>query len=271
MRKFLCFIIVLFLFVNCEDPIDILLNDADEKLVVEAYINWIKELKQTEQVVKLSLSSPYFNVQAKPANGALVTIEDDEGQVYRFVEEQNSGRYLAQDTIPYSLGQSFTLKIQYKGEHYHATESLKSVSSIERIEQDRINFFGSESVELEVHCFDPEEERNFSYFEFISEPLSVPEYSIYRDDFSNGGEYYGFLLSPDLESGDQIRIRQYGLSNIGYNFWYLLLLQNTQQGGPFQTTPVNLVGNIVHESNSDLNPFGFFRISEVSEKIYTIN
>jgi hypothetical protein len=271
MKKQLSFLFALFLLINCEDPIDIELNDADEKLVVEAYINWIKERKQTEQVVNLSLSSPYFDVQSKPANGAVVTIEDDKGQVYRFAEQQNTGRYLAQDTIPYTFDQSFTLKIQYRGERYSASESLKSVSSIVRIDQDEIDFFGSASVELEAHCFDPGKERNFSYFEFISETLSAPEYNVYRDDFSNGNEYYGFLLSSDLKSGDQVRIRQYGLSNIGYNFWYLLILQNTQQGGPFQTTPVNLIGNIVNESNTDLNPFGFFRISEVSEQIYTIN
>lgn len=261
----------LLLLINCEDPIAVELNDADEKLVVEAYINWIKERGQTEQVVHLSLSSPYFNVQSKPASGAKVTVEDNAGRVYRFVEQQNTGSYYALDTIPYSFDLSFTLKIQYKGEEFNATESLQAVSSIERIEQDQIDFFGSEVLELEAHCVDPGKERNFSCFEFVSDSLPISEYNIYRDDFSNGSEYYGFLLTSDLKSGDQVRIRQYGLSNIAYNFWYLLILQNTQQGGPFQTTPVNLIGNIVHETNSELNPFGFFRISEVSEKFYTID
>ena len=65
MKKQLSFLFALFLLINCEDPIDIELNDDDEKLVVEAYINWIKERKQTEQVVNLRLSSPYFDVHSK--------------------------------------------------------------------------------------------------------------------------------------------------------------------------------------------------------------
>ena len=61
MRKFSFIIYISIIFINCEDPIDISLNDTKEILVVEAFINWIKENKTTEQEVNLSLSSPYFN------------------------------------------------------------------------------------------------------------------------------------------------------------------------------------------------------------------
>ena len=154
--------------------------------------------------------------------------------------------------------------------YYSGKESLISVSDINRVEQEEVDFFGRESIQLQANSLDPLEERNFSFFEFKSDKLKKTEYSIYRDDFSNGTEYYGFLLSNELEPGDKVQIRQYGLSNIAYNFWYLLIFQNTEQGGPFQTTPVNIIGNMVHESNSKLNPLGYFRISEVSEILYTI-
>ena len=93
---------------------------------------------------------------------------------------------------------------------------------------------------MEAYCFDPIEETNYSYFEFTSTELDFPEYNIFRDDFSSGGEYYGFLLDSGLNKGDLVKVRQFGLSNFGYNYWYLLILQNTQQGGPFVGTPVNL-------------------------------
>ena len=273
MRKFSLLIYVSIIFINCEDPIDVSLNDTKEILVVEAFINWIKEDKTTEQEVNLSLSSPYFNNDFKAANNANVIIEDEQGNIFNFYEQGNSGRYLTNDTIPYKLDETFTLKIEFKGEKYIAKESLISVSSIERVEQETVNLFGNESVQLEAHAYDPIDERNYSFFEFIQLSrigLEIPEYNVFRDDFSNGGEYYGFLLDSNLKKGDSIRIRQYGLSNIGYNYWYLLILQNTQQGGPFQTNPVNLVGNIINESNPNLNPLGYFRISEISEVNYII-
>jgi len=45
-------VIILFfglLFLNCEDPINIELNDSNQILVVDAFINWIKEGQTSEQ------------------------------------------------------------------------------------------------------------------------------------------------------------------------------------------------------------------------------
>ena len=96
------------------------------------------------------------------------------------------------------------------------------------------------------------------------------EYNVYRDDFSNGSQYYGVLLDRDFEKGDQVRIRQYSISKTPYQYWFLLLLQNTQQGGPFQTTPANLNSNVVNLTKPENSPLGYFRVSEVSEVFYTI-
>ena len=90
-------VIILFiglLFLNCEDPIDLKLNDSNQILVVDAFINWIKEDQTSEQEVILSLTSPYFQENYKSASGANVFIEDEEGKIYIFNEEGQSGRYL---------------------------------------------------------------------------------------------------------------------------------------------------------------------------------
>ncbi|MEK9614139.1 MAG: DUF4249 domain-containing protein [Flavobacteriaceae bacterium] len=268
-----CLIVCIsFLFVHCEDPIDVTVNDSDPLLVVEGTINWIKETLQTEQEITLSLSSSYFSEQRIPANGATVFVSDSKNVIYQFQEKENSGIYFPIDTLPYRVNEKFTLSIEYKNELYSAEESLQPVVSIDSIRQETIDFFGREALQFEAYSLDPEGEKNYSFFEFTSERLDAPEYNVYRDDFNDGGSYYGFLLDRDFETGDQIRIRQYGLSNIGYNYWYLLILQNTQQGGggPFQTPPVNLNGNLINQADNQKNPLGYFRVSEVSEVLYTV-
>ena len=65
MKKFLLLFIANLIFLSCEDVVEIPLNDSNEVLIVDAYINWIKESNKTEQKVNLSLSSPYFK---KPIN-----------------------------------------------------------------------------------------------------------------------------------------------------------------------------------------------------------
>jgi hypothetical protein len=167
-------VIILFfglLFLNCEDPINIELNDSNQILVVDAFINWIKEGQTSEQEVILSLTSPYFQENYKSASGANVFIEDGEGEIYSFSEEGQSGRYLTLDTIPYSLDKVFTLNIEYNGQYYSGKESLISVSDINRVEQEEVDFFGRESIQLQANSLDPLEERNFSFFEFKSDKL----------------------------------------------------------------------------------------------------
>jgi hypothetical protein len=269
MKKKLSLLLGFILLVNCEDAIDIDLNEDKEFLVIEASINWIKETQETEQKILLSLTSPYFNVQFIPANDAEVSIVDSNDRSYVFFEEGNSGRYISLDTISLILNEIYTLKINYKGNLYTGTEVYTAVATIDSIQQENINFFNRESIRFKAYSTDPINEINYSFFEFTSDQLDATEYNLFRDNFSNGTEYYGFLLN-EFESGDKISFRQYGLSNFAYNYWYLLIQQNTQQGGPFATLPVNLNGNIVNTNNEKLNPLGYFRISEVSELIYTV-
>ncbi len=269
-RKNTLFIILISIFIACEKVIDLDLNYSDDRLVIEGYLNWIKENGQTEQLIKLSKTTPFFQNLRIPANGAQVHIRDEDDKIYKFMEMENSGIYNPLDTIPFNLGSEFTLEILFEDQVYSGTEVLNPVASIYKIKQDSIAFFGNINTQIEAYSIDVEEEEdNYSYFEFTSDRFS-PEYNVYRDDFSNGSEYYGVLLNSSLEKNDSVRIRQYSLSKTAYQFWYLLISQNTEQGGPFQTIDSNLNGNIVNLSFPENSPLGYFRVSEVSEILYTV-
>ena len=258
------------LFTSCEEVIDVELNYSNERLVIEGHLNWIKENNQTEQLIVLSKTTPYFENRRIPANGAQVQIRDQQNNIFQFTESENSGMYFPLDTLPFKLGNEFTLEIRYENQDYSGSEMLNPVASIYEIQQDSIYFFGNNATQLEAYSIDAENEDNYSYFEFKSERLELTEYNVYRDDFSNGSEYYGVLLNSDLEKGDSIRFRQYSLSKIAYQYWYLLILQNTQEGGPFQTNPANLNGNMINLTKPENSPLGYFSVSEVSEINYIV-
>ncbi len=271
MRYSLFFVGLFFISIlGCEEVVEVDLNYTQDRLVIEGNLYWIKENQQTEQQISLSKTTPYFQKERIPASGARVQIIDQDENSYAFQEEGTSGRYFPLDTVPYMLGRSYMLEIEYEGQFYEGSEELNSVASIFKIEQDSIALFGNNAIQLEAYSIDNKNERNYSYFEFSSEALEATEYNLFRDDFSNGGAYYGVLIDRELKKGDQIRFRQYSLSKIGYSYWYLLLTQNTQQGGPFQTNPANLNGNMVNLTNPENNPLGYFSVSEVSEINYTV-
>ena len=263
-------IICVFLFSKCEDPIEVNVFDSEPLLVVEAQINWIKETRETEQKVILSLSSSYFSDTYVPALGAEVQIVDSNENIYAFYEEVESpGHYFPLDTIPYELDKELKLNIAYKGEKFTGTESLIPVSTIDSITQKKIFIFRKERIQLDAFCIDPKNEKNYTFFEFTGESIEITEFNVFRDDFVDGFIYNGFLFGSDFEIGNKIRFRQYGLSKRGFNYWNLLINQNTQ-GSPFATVPVNLNGNVINLTNPNANPLGYFRASEVSEVIYIV-
>jgi hypothetical protein len=124
---------------------------------------------------------------------------------------------------------------------------------------------------LKAFYTDPEDEENYYFFEFLSDLTPIPSLEVYEDRFTNGNQIFGFYSDEDLESGNIVRIRNHGVSESFYEFMFLLLQQGSQDsGGPFETQPASVRGNCINETNSENFPFGYFRLSEVDEVIFSV-
>lgn len=270
MRTFLMIVSILLLHTSCEDVIDLDLNTADPKLVVEASINWLKGTSGKNQSIKLSLTAPYFDSIVPPATGATVIITDQNNVVYEFKEDGTTGVYKTHKFRP-QLDHTYTLQITYQEELYFATEILKSVVPIDYIGQTLNGGFSGDDTELKAYYTDPADERNFYFFEFISDISTMPSLSVYEDRFNNGNQIFGFYTDEDLKIGDKVTIRNHGISERFYNYMSILLQQNSNSGGgPFESHPTVVRGNCVNQTNPDNFPLGYFRVSEVAEVIHTI-
>lgn len=255
---------------SCEDVIDVDVPTEDPRLVIEASINWHKTTSGNEQGIKLTLSAPYFDNTVPPANNAQVQITDSNNNVFNFVEDGNTGIYKTTNFSPI-LNETYNLTIIYQDETYTATETLKSVASIDYVEQKDDGGFSGEETEIKAYYLDPENEENYYLFEFISDIPVIPSLEVYKDEFTNGNEIFGFYTEEDLESGDLVTIRNYGVSEQFYNYMFILLQQNSEEGGgPFETQPASVRGNCINQTNTLHYPLGYFRLSEVDELIYTV-
>ena len=92
---------------------------------------------------------------------------------------------------------------------------------------------------------------------------------VYDDEFFDGNTIFGYYFVEDLAPGDEVQFNLYGVSEAYHNFMFILL-QQTGDGGPFETQPATVRGNIVNETNPDNFPLGYFRISEVSTLNYMV-
>lgn len=269
MKQFIYIVVILLAF-SCEDPINVDLNDAPPKLVIDASINWFKNTTGNEQSIQLTLTAPYFSENIPPANGASVTITDTNNHTFTFVEDESTGIYINTDFIPV-INETYALTILYDGQVYTGSETLKSVVPIDHVEQNDEGGFTGEETELKAYYTDPADEENYYFFEFISDIPVIPSLEVYEDQFTNGNQIFGFYTEEDLVTGDIVTIRNYGISQRFYNYMFILLQQNNDEGGgPFETQPATIRGNCINQTNPENFPLGYFRVSEVSELIYTV-
>lgn len=270
MKNFLYIIFIFSLFYGCEDVIDVDLNEAEPRLVVEASINWFKNTAGNEQSIKLSLSAPFFEAYTPPANGAVIQIADTNNNVFNFIEDNNTGIYNNNTFIPV-IDETYTLTINYNGEIYTATETLKSVVPIDFVEQNDEGGFTGEDIELKVYFTDPADIDNYYFFEYTTDIPVIPTLDVGDDEFIDGNQIFAFFTEEDLASGDEVTIRHFGVSSQFYEFMFILLQQGSEEGGgPFETQPATVRGNIINTTNPDNFPFGYFRLSEVEELLYIV-
>ncbi|MFD2543829.1 DUF4249 domain-containing protein [Lacinutrix gracilariae] len=269
--KCLYLMIISFTFLtSCEDVVDIDLPTSEPKLVIDASINWFKNTPGNEQSIKLSLSAPFYDNEVPPANNAQVIITDTNNNTFEFIEDGDSGIYQNNNFIP-EINGAYLLTINYKGEVYTATETLKSVAEIEYVEQNLEGGFSGEETEIKAYFTDPPDEENYYFFEFIPSLNVTPTLDTFKDEFVNGNEVFGFYVEEDLDEGESVIIRNYGVSERFYEFIFVLLQQSSENdGGPFETQPATVRGNCINQTNPENYPFGYFRLSEVSEFNYTV-
>ena len=147
----------------------------------------------------------------------------------------------------------------------------KPVVSIDYVEQKIDGGFSGEETELKAYYTDPANVENYYFFEFKNNFTATPTLEVYKDEFTDGNQIFGFYTEEDLTTGHEVIIRNYGISKAFYEYMFTLLLQTSEEGGgPFETIPATVRGNCKNETNSDNFPFGYFSLSEVDEITYIV-
>ena len=268
--KKIMFIACCLLLFTCEDVIELDLKTATPRLVIDASITWFKKTSGNNQLIKLTLTAPYYNTNVPPATGATVSITDTHNNTYNFIEENNSGIYRNQSFIP-EINGVYKLKIIYKNEVYTATEILTPVVPIDKVEQKSNGGFSGEEIEIKAYYTDPKDFKNYYFFEFINRESNKLCLDVYDDKFIEGNQFFAFYSNENIKKGDELIIQNHGVSQRFYEYMVILLQQSyNESGNPFEVQPATLRGNCINDTNPENYPFGYFRASEVSVFNYII-
>lgn len=280
MKTFIKSIITLLILslASCEDVIDVPVQTAPTRLVIEASLDWEKGSTGNEQTIRLSNSTAFFDTTSNTAvTGASVKVTNDSsGTEFVFVD-QNNGEYVTSSFVPV-IGQSYTLEILHNGETYSAKETLNAVPEIIDIFQDVEDGFDDEVLEAHIVFQDPPEEGNNYFFKFQKQGELLPDFEVGDDEFVNGNEidwWYEIEEADDendvrqpFASGDVLDIEMYGISE-AYNNYIGILIDQIGGVGIFEATPVSVKGNCINLTNPDNYAHGYFRLTEVNKANYT--
>ncbi|MBP0905216.1 DUF4249 domain-containing protein [Mariniflexile gromovii] len=269
MKKLILIIGCIFI-ISCEDVIDLKLKTDAPRLVVDASIIWHKNTPGNNQLIKLTLTAPYYDTSVPPATGATVTVTDANNNTFNFIEENNTGIYSNQSFTPV-INRKYSLKIIYNDEVYTASETLIPVVNIDKVEQKNNAGFSGDETEIKAFYTDPKDIRNYYLFEFINSDLSTVSLEVYDDEFTDGNQIFAFYSNEDLKTGSKLIIQNHGISQRFHEYMTILLQQSKDEsGGPFETQPATLRGNCINETNPSNYPLGYFRASEVSGFTYDV-
>jgi hypothetical protein len=257
-------------FFSCEEVVEIEVPKGEPKLVIEALFEvYFDDVPVTANtVVKLRLSAAYFEEEIPLVTNAIVTLEDlSNNTVIRFEDEDLDGNYIPTTTFIPEDNITYEISITFNNEVFKGKATKTKTPRYINVEQGTKTLFTGKETEVKVEFPDDETQQNYYLFDFTKNLyLSI------EDRFFNGSDYnFSFFYQEDeIEIPSDVTIKMAGVTKDYYTYFRVLTSQSGQSGGgPFQTTPSSLLGNIVNTTNTENFPLGYFHISETDT--YTLS
>ncbi|WP_310558012.1 DUF4249 family protein [Flavobacterium sp.] len=262
-----------FSIISCEDVVDIKLDTAAPKLVIDAAIKWQKETDGSNQKIKLTTTTDYYSATIPAATGATVTVTNTSLSTpltFQFIENAQTGEYICNNFKPI-VNNNYTLNIVYRGQSYAATSILTSTPEIVKKEQIlKPGFGGADFYEVKFYFQDKATENNFYLVSAKNSTLVIPEYGVLDDKFTQGNLMFA-VYQAELKKGDIIDYTVQGIPEKYGNYMSKLIsIAGSTSGAPFATAPATLRGNIINTNNVKNFPFGYFHLSEIDSGSHTI-
>ncbi|OYU79399.1 MAG: hypothetical protein CFE23_14270 [Flavobacterium sp. BFFFF1] len=259
-------------FSSCEEVVDVNLDTAAPRLVIDASIQWKKGTAGNEQTIYLTTTTGYFDsIVPKVSNATVFVINTDNGARFDFIETPGTGEYTCSQFIPI-LNANYELTVMANGQTYFAREKMIPAPEIQRIEQKTNDGFNGEYYEIKAFYQDDPALVNYYLYRYKANFDVFPTYEAADDEFDQGNETFALYINEDIKAGDNLDMSIYGISQRYYDYMNKLIsiAGNSGNGSPFQSPPATVRGNIVNTTDENNYSLGYFNISEVTTQNYVV-
>lgn len=260
--KYICFLsISLILLSSCEDVIQLDLATTESQIVIEASLN---ASSQTATVLISKTNDFYDNTEPERVSGAVVVLQDENGETYTFTENA-PGRYVAEQVMA-SPETAYNLTVEVEAVIYEATAQVPSPANLKEITQSDFPSgpFGDEgAILLSAIWDDPAGAENFYRIRtYINGTFQANGYTVLNDETRGDGEEITAPIRRGFSENTNVTVELLSTGKAYYDYFFQLA-SLTGQGGN-ATTPYNPAGNF---SNEALGYFGIYYSSALSVEL----
>jgi hypothetical protein len=237
---------ILFVLGSCEKVINVDLNSADKKYVIEAIVND----KTGTSFVKLSRTKNFDEDNYPDAvSGATVKVQEDGLTTYTFTESGAPGVYEAPGLMGKS-GSRYLLTVSVNGLTFTAESTMPQKVNLDTIYvSDELIFASTRKIVNAVFDDPTGLGNNYRFIQTVN-GFQETQTLIRNDDYSDGRKIVNklFYFSSDdenkrnIKSGDQVMIDMLCIEPAVYKYWFSL--DRSAIGNGQQATPSNPVSNL---------------------------
>mgnify|MGYP001161035543 FL=1 len=254
--KRLITLLFVFVFISCEKVIDLDLEFEDQRIVIEAKINKKVNSNDGFAEVLISETSSYFDNEIKFIEDAEVSITEVEtGQSFD-LKFDNNKYFLKIDKI--SLSSEYELNIFHNNNHYQSIEKINPSTNIKSIERGTRDSLDEDEIEIVTTIDDQFGYENYYLFEYAKGNLQPVS-----DEYFDGNTFsFSYFINKNKIENNSLDIVLEGIDEEYFKYIIQIVVQTNTQNGPFSAAPSSIKGNIYCVNNSELKPFGYFKVSE---------
>lgn len=246
-----------FLFSSCEKVVNIDLNNATPRLVIEGDISDSPGLLSHH--VLLSQTTAFSTTGNRmPVTGALVIITDSSSGIIDTLRESRPGDYVTTRILGVS-GHIYNLAVRSEDKWYYSSAVMPHAVPFDSLYTEEFSFFGNRILQFIPVFNDPPAEKNFYRFLVQVNDSLQNDIEVWDDDLTNGKTNSRPINEGNsgLFTGNDTVIIEMRCINQG-SFDFFNSIGNASGGAQ---TPANPQGNI---TNGALGYFGVHTISKRS-------
>lgn len=261
----------LVVFFGCEDVIEIDLNSANPKIVIEGAV--ANDNSPTQ--VRITRSTDFYEPGVyDKVTGAEIEVIDSEGN-NGVLTEIEDGLYQT-DAVSGEEGRTYYVSVKAEGEIYSAESTIPLQLNLDSLNLEIAPYPPGEETEenkryyLHLYFQDYPENEDYARFRILNNGKLLGGYRIYNDKYTNGN-YINARLNlaaqeNNIKIGVELTVQLLSIDKASYDFYLTansINASRTQGGGgpPSSVSPANPNTNW---TNDALGVFTAFTISEQS-------